>query len=121
MGFDSSLAVAAFDERLENGRPADVVASRRALIAGRLGLAPERLPEDPDELVMAERQLSARGGGLRLSPETIDVPDPVPTDLDVDVWNPDGSPADGFNFLTWLATLGVSVQAELEQEIPGTS
>ena len=94
LSFDASLAVAVFDERLTNGRPADVVAFRRALIAGRLGLAPTLLPEDPTELVAAVRQLSSRGGGLRLSPDPIAVPDPVPSDLDVTVWNPDGSPID---------------------------
>ena len=76
LSFDASLAVSVFDERLTNGRPADVVAFRRALIAGRLGLQPPLLPEDPDELVAAVRQLSSRGGGMRLSPDTIAVPDP---------------------------------------------
>ncbi len=120
LSFDSSLAVAVFDERLTNGRPAEVVAFRQALIAGRLGLAPGLLPPDPEELVRAVKALSARGGGLRLSPDPIVAPDPVPSDLDVSVWNPDGSPNDTFNFMTFLAGLAVGVQAELVAEIPGS-
>jgi hypothetical protein len=120
LSFDASLAVAVFDERLVNGRPADVVAFRRALIAGRLGLPASLLPEDPSELVRAVRQLSERGGGLRLSPETLDPPDPMPTDVDVAAWNPDGSPVPGFNAMTWLTTLAVGVQAELQAEVPGS-
>ena len=118
--FDASLAVSVFDERLTNGRPADVVAFRRALIAGRLGLQPPLLPEDPDELVAAVRQLSSRGGGMRLSPDPIAVPDPAPSDLDVTVWNPDGSPVSGFDAMAWLAALAVEVQAELAAEVPGS-
>jgi hypothetical protein len=120
LSFDASLAVAVFDERLTNGRPADVVGFRRALIAGRLGLAPTLLPEDPVELIAAVRQLSSRGGGQRLSPDAIAVPDPVPSDLDVTVWNPDGSPASSFDAMAWLAGLAAEVQADLRAEVPGS-
>jgi hypothetical protein len=120
LSFDASLAVAVFDERLINGRPADVVAFRRASIAGRLGLPPTLLPEDPAELVAAVRQLSSRGGGLRLSPDVIAAPDPVPSDLDVAVWNPDGSAVSSFDPMAWLGGLAVEVQAELQAEVPGS-
>jgi hypothetical protein len=113
--------VAVFDERLTNGRPADIVAFRRALIAGRLGLASTLLPEDPVELVAAVRQLSSRGGGLRLSPDAITVPDPAPSEFDVTVWNPDGSTVSSFDAMAWLAGLAVEVQAELQAEVPGSS
>lgn len=120
LSFDASLAVSVFDERVAGGRPAEVAAFRRALIAGRLGLAPNLLPEDPAELVRAIRQLSARGGGLRLSPEPIEQPKPVPSDLDVSIWNPDGSPVSGFDPLGWLGGLAAGVQAELAAEVPGS-
>jgi hypothetical protein len=120
LSFDASLAVAVFDERLTNGRPADVVAFRRAMIAGRLGLASTLLPEDPAELVAAVRQLSSRGGGLRLSPDAITVPDPAPSEFDVTVWNPDGSTVSSFNAMSWIAGLAVEVQAELQAEVPGS-
>lgn len=121
LSFDASLSVAVFDERLSNGRPAEIVAFRRTLVADRLGLPTNLLPEDPAELVRAVRQLSERGGGLRLSPETIEAPDPDPTETDVAAWNPDGAPPPtGFDAMVWLATLGAAVQAELEAEVPGS-
>ncbi|WP_114907901.1 hypothetical protein [Ornithinimicrobium murale] len=119
LSFDASLAVATFDERLDGGRPAEVVAFRRALVAGRLGLAPTLLPEDPAELVRAVRTLSNRGGGLRLAPEVIVPADQEPSELDTRVWNPDGSYVSGFNFMDFLAGLAVGVQAELREEVPG--
>jgi hypothetical protein len=120
LSFDSSLAVSVFDERLTNGRPAEVVAFRRALIAGRLGLVAQLLPEDPEQLVRAVRQLSARGGGLRFAPEAIEVPDPVPSDPDVRAWNPDGSLRETFNAAEWIIGLSGAVQAELAAEVPGS-
>ncbi|WP_061298046.1 hypothetical protein [Herbidospora cretacea] len=120
LSFDSSVAVSTFDERLTNGRPADIVTFRRALISGRLGLPATLLPEDPSELVAAVRRLSARGGGRRLTSDTIPVPDPVPTDLDVTVWNRDGSPTGSFDALAWLTGLATAVQAELAAEVPGS-
>ncbi|WP_109474664.1 hypothetical protein [Ornithinimicrobium cavernae] len=119
LSFDTSLAVATFDERLDGGRPAEVVAFRRTLVAGRLGLAPTLLPEDPAELVRAVRTLSNRGGGLRLAPEVITPPDQEPSELDTRVWNPDGSHVSGFNFMDFLAGLAVGVQAEIREEVPG--
>jgi hypothetical protein len=120
LSFDASLAVAVFDERLLNGRPADVVTFRRALVAGRLGLPASLLPEDPEELVLALRALSSRGGGQRLSPDVIEAPDPVPSDVDVAVWNPDGSPVSSFDAMAWLVGLTAAVQAELAAEVPGS-
>lgn len=120
LSFDFSLAVTVFDERLTEGRPAEVVAFRRALVAGRLGLPLELLPEDPAELVRAVRTLSERFGGLRLSPATLTAPDPMPNDLDVDAWNPDGSPTSSFDPMGWIAALAVAVQAELAAEVPGS-
>ena len=119
LSFDTSLAVAVFDERLDGGRPAEVIGFRRALVAGRLGLAPSLLPEDAEELVRAVRTLSNRGGGLRLAPEVLEPPVPEPSELDTRVWNPDGSFVGGFNFMDWLAGLAAGVQAEIREEVPG--
>jgi len=70
--------------------------------------------------VRAVRTLSERGGGLRLSPTTLTGPDPIPSDLDVDVWNPDGSPTSSFDAMGWIAGLAVAVQAELAAEVAGS-
>ena len=49
----ASLAAAVVDERLTDGRPAEVAMFRRCAVAGRLGLDPSLPPEDPDDLVEA--------------------------------------------------------------------
>jgi hypothetical protein len=61
LSFDSSLAVAVFDDRLEDGRPKEVRTFRRRLIAGRLGIPLAQLPDDPAEMVKAINQLVQRG------------------------------------------------------------
>jgi hypothetical protein len=111
--FDSSLAVAVFDEVLQHGRPKDVRDFRRAMLGGRLGLPPTGIPENPRELIDAIR-IQALRGSSRLSTETIVRPkdtSPVsgqPTNTDLTLWNPDGSAAPAtFNLAIWLATLAV--------------
>ena len=100
--FDSSLAAAVFDERLVDGRPQEVRAFRHQLLADRLGLVETRLPDDPEELVRAIRVLDETAPSddfgtkpsQRRSTIPIITPDPEPTNVDVDTWNPDGSRGD---------------------------
>ena len=100
--FDSSLSAAVFDERLVDGRPLEVRRFRRQLLADRLGLVETRLPDDPDELVRAIRVLdeTAPSDDLGTRPSQrrsaipIVAPDPAPTNIDIDTWNPDGSRGD---------------------------
>ena len=100
--FDSSLAAAVFDERLVEGRPQEIRGFRRQLLADRLGVPTSRLPDDPDELVRAIRQLDetapADDFGTRPSQRRsaipIIAPDPTPTETDIDTWDPDGSRGD---------------------------
>ena len=103
--FDSSLAVAVFDQRLVDGRPQEVRAFRRQLLADRLGLAETRLPDDPDELVRAILMLDETAPkkpdddfgarpSQRRSALPILAPPEAPTDVDVDTWDPDGSRGD---------------------------
>jgi hypothetical protein len=115
--FDSSLAIAVFDESLEDGRPAEIRRFRRALLSGRLGLDPKLLPEHPSELVDAIQGLAARGGGSRLATVSADVPTPAPTATDAAVWDRDGSPQAGFDPTAWLTALAASVQAQLAQDV----
>jgi hypothetical protein len=113
--FDSSLAAAVFDERLADGRPQEVRAFRRQLMADRLGVPTSRLPDDPDELVRAIVQLdeTARPDDFgsrpnqRRSAIPIVAPDPTPTDTDVDTWNPDGSRGD-LDLAALLAALALT-------------
>lgn len=110
--FDSSLAVALFDEALTLGRPTAVIGARRQLIADRLGIAVNLVPDDPAHMLEAIRRLVAAGGLLRLVPNAYtgvsSAAPPSPTDLIV--WNPDGRPGtgyvDGFVVLAGVITAG---------------
>ena len=107
LSFDSSLAVAVFDDRLENGRPKEVRTFRRRLMAGRLGIPLSQLPEDPGEIAKAINQLVQKGSNRvtavlpgqpgPFTPEgeatVLDYPtstDSGPSASDRDTWNPNG-------------------------------
>jgi hypothetical protein len=105
--WDSSLAAAAFDERLIDGRPQDVRGFRIQLLADRLGIAATRVPEDPGELVKAIRALDDRGSD-RLSTVPIVRPTQAPANGDIDTWNPDGS-ISGLSLGSLAASFGAAV------------
>ncbi len=98
--FDSSLAVAVFDENLTNGRPTEIVNVARTWIADRLGLALVDVPRSGRELAALCRQLEGSGGQGRLAVPSLGPPDPndsvqIDTTLNwtpADFWNPDGGP-----------------------------
>jgi len=90
LSWDSSLAVAVFDESITDGRPTDVLNFRNQLLADRLGIPLNTLPVDAAELTSAVIELDARGSD-RLATAPILAPDSMPSDVDVAVWNPDGS------------------------------
>lgn len=118
MTFDSSIAVSVFDEQLERGRPQQVRAFRRRLLAGRLGITVEQLPEDPSELLLAIRQLRKRGGGHRLATEKQETPELKPTEDDHNAWNRDGSPEGGLS--SWLNEYLTLVQSAALQDALGS-
>lgn len=104
--FDSSLAVSVFDDTLIDGRPAEIVAFRRALIAGRLGIPVTLLPDDPVDLLRALRRLITIGGVGRLATPRLVAPTIQPSATDIDIWDHDGSrPAPGFSGLSWITAL----------------
>lgn len=118
LSYDSSLAVAVFDEALDAGRSAAVRRFRRALVGGRLGLDPSLVPDDPAELVDAIRRLGDRGDSVRLATAAIVAPDPSPTATDRDIWNRDGSLQTGFDPIGWITALTAAVRSALENEVP---
>jgi hypothetical protein len=115
--FDSSVAVSMFDERLDRGRPQEIRAFRRRLIAGRLGITEAQLPEDPAELLLAIRQLRKRGGGQRLATENKETPELKPSDEDLAAWNRDGVP--GASASAWLNEFLMLIQSGPLQEALG--
>jgi hypothetical protein len=117
LSFDRSLAAAVFDERLTVGRPTAVRTFRLALLAQRLGTTVPSIPLDPFELVAAVRELSGPGAGFgRTTTQPITTPDPVPSELDIDLWNRDGSAIDGFDPFTWL--VDADVQSQFVNDVP---
>ncbi len=105
LAFDSSLSAALFDESVEAGRPRLIRQARRALIAGRLGLDVELVPENPSDLMEALRLLPNRDGGRRLTTRSVLSTKETATTTDNDIWNPDASPGSGFDIATFLASL----------------
>ena len=108
LSFDRSLAAAVFDERLTLGRPTAVRAFRLALLAQRLGTTVPSIPLDPVELVAAVRELAGPGAGFgRTTTQPVTTPDPVPSDLDVELWNrtgrrsADSTRSSGSSTATW--------------------
>jgi len=90
--FDSSLAVAVTDDAMTLGRPAAILAARRQLLANGLGVAVALVPDDPAAMQTAiERLVQAEGLG-RISPELRAPPADVPSETDLAIWNPDGTP-----------------------------
>ncbi len=105
LSYDSSYAVTVYDDRLEDGRPQEILAFRRQICADRLGVSLRELPVTPADLISATRALSARGGFGRLAADRLRPPDDGDTTAtagftELDVWNPDGSPATGLNLIT---------------------
>lgn len=117
LSFDRSLAAAVFDERLTLGRPTAVRAFRLALLAQRLGTTAPSIPLDPAELVAAVRELAGPGAGFgRTTTQPVTTPDPVPSDLDIELWNRDGSAISGFDPFLWL--VNGDVVSEFVNDVP---
>lgn len=109
--FDSSVAAAAFDERLDGGRPAEVRSFRRQLLAHALSLSsPDLVPDDPAEIVLAVRALHQHGDGGRLS--TAPPAKPEIDVADTDIWNPAALPSAAFDPVAWALLIAQSTVAD---------
>lgn len=113
LSHDSSLSVAVFDDVLEHGAPREVRNFRRALIAGRLGVPPRNLPDDPRALIELVQALN-QSGSARIDSEGLPPPpDDSPKTADIDAWNPEGSSfAESLEIISWLETLMMNNQSD---------
>jgi hypothetical protein len=116
--FDSSVAVAAFDEELVDDGSRELRDVRRRLVAGRLGLGLSQLPDEPAALTQAIRRLAAQGGRSRTVVTPLETPAEPTGSVTRAAWNPDGSPGTSFDVLARLGAAFVALQAELEDELP---
>lgn len=105
--FDSSLAIALFDENLVRGRSAEIRRFRQTLLAGRLGMATTLIPDDAPQLLDSIQLMLSRGS-IRLTTDIIQRPSPDPTTTDNDIWNRDGSAQTGFNPVQWITDLAAT-------------
>ncbi|QIG52133.1 hypothetical protein G5V57_33205 [Nordella sp. HKS 07] len=111
LSFDSSLAVAVFDEINRFGRGQVVSAFRQLLAADRLGVAITQVPLVGHEFVGSIKRLTEGGGAGRLALGAIPRA-PVaerPTETDMVLWNRDGSVFDVLGLESWLAGIAVHV------------
>lgn len=116
--FDSSVAVAAFDEQIVDDASRELRDFRRRLVAGRLGLGLTQLPDEPAALTEAIRRINEQGGRGRTMVEHLETPAETTGTISRAAWNPDGSPGTDFDVLVRLATALASVSAEIEDELP---
>ncbi len=111
--FDSSLAVALFDEQVAAARPAAVRAARRQLLGDRLAIAPSLVPDDPRQLLASLQRLNTAGGLLRVVPNAYPATADTTTDADLEVWNPDGSKDGTSDWYLFLGGLGTTVHDQV--------
>jgi hypothetical protein len=115
--FDSSLAVALFDDALVMGRPATVRAARLLLVANRLGLPVGFSPTDPAHVLDAVRRLNATSGLLRVRPGSY-VPAADPTSgADRNAWNPDGRPGGTSDWVLFFNGLAGGLRDQINSAI----
>lgn len=103
LSFDSSLAVALFDEATARGRPAALRQARRQLIADRLGVSVSLIGDDMAQLGATIRRLNLVGGLQRVQPNVYPAAADTTSVIDLQIWNPDGR-SGGTN--DWLLLLG---------------
>ena len=103
--FDSSLAVAVFDDALTLGRPTTVRTARIQLVADRLGLPVTFSPTDPAHVLDAVRRLNAAGGLRRVVPAAYLPAAETTSDTDLLAWNPDGRPGGAGDWYLYFADL----------------
>jgi hypothetical protein len=104
--FDSSVAVALFDENVSDGRSTALRNARRQLFADRLGLDIALVPDDPADMLDSVRATNEAGGLLRVRPDAFPAADDPTNATELSIWNPDGKPgavSDWFLFFGALA------------------
>jgi hypothetical protein len=114
---DSSVAIAAFDGAISAGRPTSIATTLETLLATRFGTALSLLHRDPPGLVDAIRMLVSSGGGGRTAVGTTQLPDPLPSDGDVQLWNRDGAPGASLAPLADLTALSTTAAGELRDDL----
>jgi len=117
LSFDSSLAMALFDENVVDGRAGAVRAARRQLFVDRLGLAANLVPDDPADMLAAVRRLNAGGGLQRVKPNAYPAATDTTITTDRDIWNPDGRPGGVSDWFLFFAGLSGGAATDVNNAI----
>jgi len=117
LSFDSSLAVALFDEATERGRPAALRQARRQLIADRLGVDVSLIGDDMAQLRATIGRLNAAGGLQRVQPNVYPAALDSTAPSDQEVWNPDGRPGGTSDWLLFLGALSGNAADDVNNAI----
>lgn len=100
--FDSSVAVAAFDEQLASNRGRHILAFRQQLVADRLGSKAEHIPLDGGLLTRFVAEMLRTGSNNRTRYPVVTAPEPAPASAQSDQYDPDGRPRPNFNILDFI-------------------
>ncbi|MFT3953289.1 MAG: hypothetical protein QM722_02435 [Piscinibacter sp.] len=117
LSFDSSLAVALFDEATARGRPAALRQARRQLIADRLGVDVSLIGDDMAQLRTTIHRLNLAGGLQRVQPNVYPAAADTTTAADLQIWNPDGRPGGTSDWLLLLGGLAGNAADEVNNAI----
>lgn len=117
LSFDSSLAVALFDESTARGRPAALRQARRQLIADRLGVDVSLIGDDMAQLRATLQRLNLSGGLQRVLPNVYPAAADTTPATDLQIWNPDGRPGGTSDWLLFLGALGGNAADEVNNAI----
>lgn len=117
LSFDSSLAVALFDEATARGRPVALRQARRQLIADRLGVAVSLIGDDMAQLRATIHRLNLAGGLQRVQPNVYPAAADTTSSTDQQIWNPDGRPGGTSDWLLLLGALTGTAADEVNNAI----
>ncbi|TXC62079.1 hypothetical protein FSC37_23170 [Piscinibacter aquaticus] len=117
LSFDSSLAVALFDENTARGRPAALRQARRQLMADRLGVDISLIGDDMAQLRATLQRLNLAGGLQRVLPNVYPAADDTTSTTDRQIWNPDGRPGGTSDWLLFLGALAGDAADEVNNAI----
>lgn len=117
LSFDSSLAVALFDENTARGRPAALRQARRQLIADRLGVDVSLIGDDLVQLRATLQRLNLSGGLQRVLPNVYPAAADTTSATDLQIWNPDGRPGGTSDWLLFLGALAGTAADDVNNAI----
>lgn len=117
LSFDSSLAVALFDESAARGRPAALRQARRQLIADRLGVDVSLIGDDMAQLRATLTRLNLAGGLQRVHPNVYPAAADTTSITDQQIWNPDGRPGGTSDWYLFLGALGGDAASDVNNAV----